>query len=305
MSKGTLPFTYFQGQVRPAEQAMISIASHSLQYGTTCFGGIRGYHQGDRVVIFRLQDHYERLMNSSKIMGLGFSLPYEEFHGIIGELIARNRPKGDFYIRPFIYSGTCQLAPRLSGLSFELAIYFVDMGAYFAPTKGIRLGISSWRKFSDQALPTKAKAGGCYINSTMATSDALHNGYDEALLADNEGNIVEASVANILLVYRDRILSPPMGSPMLEGITLRSMVSLLAEEDRAVSFERIDRSMVYTCQEMMLLGTAAQLTFVASVDGRVIRETPGPICQLLRDKFAHVIAGRHPLSKEWVQVFSL
>lgn len=311
MTTRALPFAYFRRDVRPADQATISIASNSLQYGTTCFGGIRGYRRGNKIYVFRLKDHYERLMNASKIMAMGYYLPYAEFADIIGTLIAKNRPAGDVYLRPFLFSEDQQLAPRLQGLTFELAIYLADIGQYFPPEKGLRLGISSWKKFSDHALPTKAKAGGCYVNSVLATAEAIRSGYDEALMTDQEGNIVEASIANILMVYRDRVLSPPIGSAMLEGITMRSMVALLADEGTTVEFERIDRSMVYTCQELMLLGTAAQLSFAESVDGRVLGDIkdrsgivrPGPVCQLLREKFEQVISNRHPRSAEWLSEY--
>lgn len=311
MTQGTLPHVYFRGKITPANEATVSIASNSLQYGSTCFGGIRGYHKNGSVSIFRLKDHHERLMNSSRIMGMGVYMPYEEFHKIIGDLIARNQPKTDIYIRPFLYSGEQQLIPRIDKVKFELAVYFVEMGAYFAANKGVRLGISSWQKFSDNALPTKAKAGGCYVNSALATAEAARSGYDEALLTDHDGHIVEASVANLLMVYRDRIISPPIGAPILEGITLRTMIELLEAAGKPVHFERIDRSMVYTCQELLLLGTAAQVTFVESVDGRRLgrpaelsaEATPGPVCQLLRDQFAQILAKKHPKSAEWLTEF--
>ncbi len=311
--KGTLPFVYFQGNVVPADQAKISIASHSLQYGMTCFGGIRGYFRDGVMRVFRLADHYERLMNASRILGMGFYLPYEEFHGIIAKMIAMNKCQGDVYFRPFIFSSTERLAPRMPGLSFELAIYMVEMGSYFDPAKGLNLGISSWHKFSDNAMSTKAKAGGCYVNSSMATTDALRAGYDDALMQDHNGHIVEGSVSNIVMVYRDRIVTPPLGEALLEGITLRSVLQLLKDDGYEIAHEPIDRSTLYTCQELMMVGTAVQVSFVASVDGRRIGKIqdvcgdkllgPGPVCCLLREKFAQIVAGTHARSKEWITEF--
>lgn len=310
---GTLPFVYFKGKIVDHDQAMVSVACHSLQYGISCFGGMRGYVRDGVVRIFRLKDHYERLMSASKILSFDYFISFEEFEQIIGELVSKNKPEKDFYIRPFIFCPQERLAPRRPGLTFDLAIYFVEMAQYFDPAKGLRLQFSSWRKYSDNEISTKAKAGGAYLNSYLASSAALHDGYDDALMLDAEGFLVEASVANVLMVYRDECHMPSLGSALLEGITMRTVIDLLEDEGHSIRFERIDRSMVYTCQELMILGTAAQITYVASVDGRVIgppgtdvhtiEPAPGPICRLLRDQFAKVLQGTHKRSKEWLTVF--
>jgi branched-chain amino acid aminotransferase len=301
-----LPYVYFQGGICPLEEATVSIAANSLQYGTTCFAGIRGYVAGETVKIFRLRDHHERLMNAAKILGFNYTITFDAFAAVIEEMVAKNNPRSDFYIRPFLFAGDEQLAPKPIGLNFDLAIYFVPLGHYFDPSKGMRLMISSWRKFPDSALPTKAKAGGCYVNSFLATSEALQNGYDEALMMDHEGYIVEASVANLLVRYRNRLIMPELGSALLEGITMRSVIDLLSDEGMVIEYGRIDRSMIYTCDELMLLGTAAQAAFAESVDKRSIGVgEPGKICQLVRKRLAEVIHGNHERSQEWLTTYSL
>lgn len=312
MSNQPYPFAYFNGNTVPLEQANISIASNSLQYGTTCFGGIRGYAGQGTVKIFRPHDHHERLMAASKMLGMKFYQPYDEFEQIIRELIHKNKPTSDFYLRPFIFSSTPQLAPKPNGLKFELGVYCVPLAHYFNPDKGMRLMVSSWRKFSDSAMPTKAKAGGCYVNSFLASGEAQRHGYDEALLMDHEGYIVEASVANVLMVHRGRLLMPNVGSSQLEGLTMRTAIEFLKEEGHTVHFEKIDRSMLYSCEELILMGTAAQFSFAESVDDRFIgshdpyhkHPGPGAICQLLRRKFKTVIDGTHRKSTEWMMEFS-
>lgn len=304
----TLPFAYFEGEIVPIQQALVSIACNSLQYGTSCFAGIRGYVQGDKAVVLRLKDHHARLMCGAKIMGMDFHIPYPEFQAAVQELIRVNKPAGDFYLRPFIYSPTQQLAPKARGLKFTCSIYMVPLGNYFDPEKGMRLMISSWRKFPDSSLPTKAKAGGCYVHAFLASNEAIASGYDEALVTDQEGYIVEASVANLLMVYRGALIVPEMGSAQLEGITLRTALQTLKDEGHHISFERIDRSMLYSCDELLLMGTAAQVQFAESVDGRTIgvisnnqpHAGPGPICRLLRNKFQTIINGSHPRSAEWL-----
>jgi branched-chain amino acid aminotransferase len=302
-----MPFAYFRKKVIGSQDAVINIASHSLQYGTTCFGGIRGYFREGKVRIFRLEDHFLRLTNAAKILGMRIDLAWQEFRKVITELIHANQPKSDFYIRPFLFSEDQLLTPRFDGLNFDLAIYLLPLAHYFDPHRGLRLMISSWRKLSDTMVSTKAKAGGCYVNSALATSDAKRSGYDDALMMDEQGNIVEASIANLFLVYRGEVLMPEVGSSMLEGITRRAIIDFLQEEGRAVRAERIDRSMVYTSDEIILTGTAAQVLFAHSVDGRIIGQgdSPGPICQLMRQRFAEVIAGRHANSNNWITEFHI
>lgn len=298
-----MPFAYFRKNVVPSQEASISIASHSLQYGTTCFGGIRGYFHEGNVRIFRLQDHYLRLAQAIKILGMQADLTWEHFQQVIFNLIAANQPEGDFYIRPFIFSESQTLTPRFDGLQFDLAIYAFPLNHYFDPDRGLRLMVSSWRKISDASMSTKAKAGGCYVNSALATTEAKRCGYDEALMMDEQGSIVEASVANLFVVYRGEVIMPETGSAMLEGITRRTVIEFLQEEGIPVHSQRIDRSMIYTCDELILTGTAAQVMFAESVDGRSIG-TEGPICKTLRQKFRDVIQNQHPKSPVWMTEWS-
>ena len=304
MTQGTLPYAYFRKKVIPAQEAKISIASNSLQYGTNCFAGIRGYVRDGNVRIFRLRDHFERLMNAASILTFSFTLTYQEFFEILQEMVRKNAPAGDFYIRPFIFSEDEQLGPRPKGLTFDLAIYFVSMATRYAYGEGgLSLTLSSWRKFSDAALPTKAKAGGCYVNSFLAASDALRHGYDDALMMDSQGFIVEASVANILCVYRGMPISPMLGDAELDGITLRTAIELLEEEQIVVKREKIDRSMIYSLDELLLLGTAVEVATVKEVDGRQIgarKKEEGAMHLLLKEKFRQVFAGSHPKSKQWL-----
>lgn len=240
-------------------------------------------------------------MNASKILGFKYFIKYEAFEKILREMIHANQPKGDFYIRPFLFAPNEVLAPKPTGLHFDLAIYFVPLGHYFDPNQGLRLMISSWRKFPDSSLPTKAKAGGCYINSFLATQEAISSGYDEALLMDQEGYVVEASVANVLVRYRDRLLMPDIGSALLEGISMRTAKTLLEDKGFKVEFGRIDRSMIYTSDELILMGTAAQFVFAESVDKRQIGPGySGEVCGFLRSEFQTMLNGGSKRSEQWL-----
>ena len=305
-----MKYAYFRKNITEFEKAQISIAANSLQYGTLAFGGIRGYYRNGKISIFRLRDHHERLMNASKMLGFEFYLEYEEFKNIMGELVKKNGVKGDFYARPFIFCDTPEIAPKKPGLEFDLAVYFLHMDDYVKFDGGVRFMSSTYRKYNDAAIPTKAKAGGAYINSFLATSDAIRNGYDEALMMDDQGNVVEAAVANILLVYRGRLLIPDTGSGALEGITIRTVVELLENAGHKVERERIDRSMVFSADELLVTGTAMKVVYAESLDGRIIgspnyaeKPKPGKICQFLQSEFEKVINGEHEKSKDWLEVF--
>jgi branched-chain amino acid aminotransferase len=301
----SMPYVYFRGEVVPKEEAVISICSHSLQYGSTCFTGMRGYVRGDKVHLFRLKDHHERLQRSLRIMGWDCPISLQEFHDALSELVQKNQPEGDFYIRPFIVSESEVLQLDYLRLKFSLAIYMVPFGPLFEKTAGLRLKISPWRKIADEMMPVKAKAGGCYVNSSLAATDAKKSGYDDALLLDKEGYVVELTGANILLLYQGKIYTPPVGSSALDGITLRSAVEILKEEGYEVHYEPIDRSMVYAADELIVLGTAACIHFAASVDERVISRNEGSLCHLLRKNYERIINGLDPKSEEWITAIDL
>lgn len=305
-----MKYAYFRKGIVEFEKAQISIAANSLQYGTLAFGGIRGYCRDGKISIFRLKEHHERLMNASKMLGFEYFIEYEEFKGIMGELIKKNEVKGDFYIRPFIFCETPRISPKKPGLEFNLAVYFLHMDDYVKFEGGIRFMSSTYRKYNDASIPTKAKAGGAYINSFLATSDAIRNGYDDALMMDDQGNIVEAPVANILVVYKGRLIIPDTGAAALEGITIRTMVELLEHAGYKVERERIDRSMIFSADELLVTGTAMKVVYAESLDGRVIgspnyadKPKPGKFCLFLQEQFEKAISGQHEKSKDWLVPF--
>lgn len=297
---------FYKDKTVPKEEAQISIASHSLQYGSTCFAGIRGYVRDGRAYIFRLRDHFKRLMNASKIMGFGFAMSFDTFESIIADLIKENAPTTDFYIRPFLFSDNEVIGVSYGGITFNLAIYMVPLKSYYKVNQGLRMMVSSWQKISDAAISTKAKAGGSYLNSSLATNEAKAAGYDEALMMDHNQNIVEASVANLFLVYRGEIFTPPVSSDVLEGITMRTIIELLKEKGYTVRHEPISRSMLYTCDELFLTGTAAGVVVAQSVDGRMIGEgKERKVAQEVREAYQSIINMRHPKSQEWMSEFEI
>lgn len=297
-----LEYVYFDGRIVPSEEAKITIGAHTIQYGTGVFSGIRGYFGGEGVVrLFRLEDHFKRMMDAAKIFGMSFEMDFEDFRKAIEGLILANKPKTGVYFRPLIYSDDEVLTPCFDKLNYKLAIYMIELGDYLDTTRGLKLMVSSFKKFSDSAISTKAKATGAYLHASAARTEANRNGYDEALVMDDLGNIVEASAANMMIVRRGEVFMPPVGAAMLEGITMRTIVDLLVDAGVAVRFEPIDRSMVYTADEVLLTGTGAQVVFAESVDGRKIGDgKPGKICTILREAYEDIVAMSHARSQDWI-----
>ncbi|MGL4973218.1 MAG: aminotransferase class IV [Culicoidibacterales bacterium] len=296
-----LPYAYFAEEIMPLHEAGVSIASNSLQYGSLVFAGIRGFVYEDGIRIFRLRDHWERLMNAAKIMAFDFYLEFDEFAAIMEELVRKNNPQGKFYIRPFIFCDDCRIGPKLDGLTFQLAIYLQSMDNYLSNDGGLRLMTSSFRKYSDNAISTKAKAGGAYLNSMMATHQAHLGGFDEALLFDESGLLTEASVANVIIRYRDRIMTPTLGTGALEGISMRTVRELLAHRGIIVEEAPIDRSTTYVADELLLTGTAVQIAYAESVDGRKMKCATGngELYQLITEDWQSLNELRHPFAEKW------
>lgn len=300
-----LNYAYFNGKIVPFNQANLSISSQSVQYGLTCFAGLRAYKQGEEFSILRLKEHFERFMNGSKILGMVVDLSFETFQNIIQDLISQNKPDVDIYIRPFFYTNDQYLGPRFDREPYQLGVYMQKLKYYLDPHVGLRLMVSSWRKYPDSSISVKAKAGGVYLNSALATTEARKNGYDEALLLDHQDHLCEASLANVIISYRGELYAPNVGAGALDGFTLRTCLSLLEDENIHVKREIIDRSMIYSADEVLLTGTAAQIIFGGSVDGRPIGDgQEGKICHLLRSKYKELIDGKHPRSSAWMHKFS-
>lgn len=301
-----LPYAFFEGNIVESDKANIRIASHCIQYGTVVFGGMRGYLRDGKARLFRVKDHHERLMNAAKILGMKYKMSLEEFTSHLEKLIKANTPQSDFYLRPFIYSDDEALTPRFDNLSYDLAVYMIALGDYLDTSRGLRLMVSSWKKFSDASIPTKAKAGGAYLNSSLARTEAATRGYDEALVMDDNWNIVEGSAENLMIVYRGEVIIPELGASALEGITLRTAIQLLEDYKIPYRFARIDRSMIYTCDEVLLTGTGAQILFAESVDDRMVGDGKmGPVCTKLRQAYNDIIDMKYERSNEWVSEFEV
>ncbi len=297
-------FAFFEGQIRPIHDAKISVMNQTFNYGTGCFGGIRGYWNNaqQQLYVFRILDHYRRFLNSGKL--LMAQLPYtaQELADITIELLAREGWNENCYIRPLIYKADEIIGVRLHDLHDEVTIFSVPMGSYLPREEGLKLCTSSWRRVDDTAIPPRGKITGAYINSALIKTEAHLNGFDDALVLNQDGHIAEASAANLVMVRHGKLIMPPATANSLEGITLSAIVQL-AQQELGLECEarEIDRTEMYIAEEAFLCGTGAQLVSIASLDHRTVGSGEmGPITKALHRLYFRVVRGEEPKYMHWL-----
>ncbi len=288
------PYAFFEGDLVPSDQAKVNIATHALQYGTGCFGGIRGYvdRDGSTINIFRLRDHTQRLLQSARLLRANVSYDADDIARIVADLILKNAPRQNVYIRPFIYKAELALAPRLTGLRDALAIYMIELDDYLDLSAPVSLMVSSWQRIEDNVIPSRGKVTGAYINSSLAKDQAGEAGYDDAIMLNRDGKIAEASGANIFIVRNGTLITPPVTEDILEGITRRSLVEFARDAGIPVAERSIDRSELYIADEAFLCGTGVQVAAIGSIDGRPIGDGKlGPITSQLQSIYFSLVRG--------------
>lgn len=295
---------YFEDQIRPIADAKISVMTNTFNYGTGCFGGLRGYWnaQQAQLYVFRIRDHYVRFLNSAKL--LLAKLPYtpDDLVAITVELLSREGWRQNCYIRPLAYKADELIGVRLHDLRDAVTIFSVPMGSYLPNEDGIKVCTSSWRRVDDTAIPPRGKLIGAYVNSALIKSEAALNGFDDAIVLNQDGHVAEGSVANLVMVRQGGLVTPPISANALEGITLNSIL-YLAQTELGLSVERreIDRSELYAADEAFLCGTGVQLASIASLDHRAIGSgETGPITKRIRDLYFRVLHGEEPRYMHWL-----
>lgn len=292
-----LEYAFFEGRIVPFADARISVGTHAVQYGTGAFAGIRGYldADGETINIFRLPEHAARLLNSAKLLRATLPFTRETLARTIIDLVEKNAPTGDVYIRPFVYKSSVQLTPRLTGLDNELAVYMLQLGDYLDTAAGVKAAVSSWQRVADNAIPGRGKLSGAYINSALAKDEAEEKGADEAILLDQHGHVAEGSGCNLFLVRDGALVTAPITGDILEGITRRTMIQFARDEGIPVEERDIDRSELYIVDEAFFCGTGVQIAPITSIDGRPVGDgIPGPITLKIREIFFDTVRGRNP-----------
>lgn len=296
-------FIWKNGELVPWAEAQTHVLSHSLHYGSGVFEGIRCYKDpdSDRSFVFRLHDHMERLHRSAKIASIDLPYTVEELCDATVEVIRANKLPS-CYIRPLVYRGYGVMGVDPTGAPIDVIIACWPWDAYLGPdalANGIKVGVSSWRQRSINAIPPAVKATASYFNSLMAKLEAKEHGYSEAIMLNEQGLVCEGTGENLFIV-RDGILStPPLSDGVLEGITRDSVIVIAEDLDIPVIEESLTRSDVYIADEVFMSGSAAELTPIGEVDGRVIGK-PGEITKRLQDRFFEVCYGKVEEYEDWL-----
>ena len=294
---------YFEGAWVPMRDAKVSIMTHAFMYGTATFEGIRAYWNEEQGTLYglKLREHVERIRQSCRILLMKNVPSVDELTGLICETIRRNGFRQDAYIRPSIYKSTKAIGVRLHDLDNELYIVALPFGNYIDTEAGVRVMTSSWRRNSDDALPARGKIVGGYVNMAFQKSEAELNGYDEAIVLTADGHVNEASAANLFVVRDGVALTPPVSDDLLEGVTRKALMEMLAGAKIPLEVRSIDRSELYIADEILLCGTGVQVSPVIEVDHRPVGSGEiGPITRLIRDRYFDAVRGRLPEYRHWL-----
>jgi len=296
-------YAFFRGKVIPYGEAKVGVLTHALNYGTSVFGGMRGYwnDEENQMFVFRPFDHFRRFLQSTRLMRM--ELPYSEdelTNGLIDLLRAEDHHE-DVYIRPLAFYGDEMIGVKLHGLHAELSIVTIPFGQYIKNQDGAHVTFSSWRRIDDNMIPARGKIGGAYVNSAFIKSDAELAGFDEALVLTQEGHVSEGSAANFFIVRNGVAVTPPVTENILEGITRRTMLTLIRDEIGMDVVERpIDRTEVYLADEAFFCGTGVQITAITNVDHRPIGTGKiGAVVSDLRELYDNVVRGKAPKYRSW------
>ena len=265
---------YFGGQYMPLREARVGILTHALHYGTGVFEGIRAHWDkaADDLFVLRSREHYERWKRNCGILRIHVPATVPELCAITVELMRRNEFHTNVYVRPLAYKS----AERV-GVSTDdqdaFAIVALPFGEYLHSEKGLHAGVSSWRRIEDNAIPPRAKICGAYVNSALASDEARQNGFDEAILLNEDGQVAEGATCNIFMLRNGKLITPSITENALEGITRDSVIQLARREIGLPIVERpIDRSELYVCDELFFTGTAVGIAPIVRVDHRPVKD---------------------------------
>jgi branched-chain amino acid aminotransferase len=293
---------WLDGEMVPWREAKTHVLTHTLHYGMGVFEGVRAYKTDRGTAIFRLQDHTDRLLRSAHILGM--PIPYDR-HALneAQRAVVRENGLASAYIRPMCFYGSEGMGLRADNLKVHGMVAAWEWGAYLGEEnmkRGIRVKVSSFTRHHVNITMCRAKANGNYMNSMLALKEALQCGYDEALLLDAEGYVMEGSGENIFIV-RDGVVYTPDLTSALDGITRKTVTTLCAELGIRLVEKRITRDEVYIADEAFFTGTAAEVTPIREIDGRQIGAgSRGPITERLQGLFFDVVHGRHETHPEWL-----
>ena len=296
-------YAYFGDKIIPYSEAKVGVLTHGLNYGTGVFGGIRGYwnEEENELFIFRPIDHFQRFLESTRLLRMELPQTHEEAVKILIELIHKEDLHEDIYVRPLAFYADEIIGVRLHNVTPIMTISVLPFGRYLDKEEGAHVMFSSWRRIDDNMIPARGKICGAYVNSALAKSDANLAGFDEAIMLNQDGHIAEGSAENVFILRKGKIVTPPVTDNILEGITRNTMMTLLRDELGMEIVERpIDKSEVYLADEAFMVATGAQIVAITQIDYRKIGSgIMGPVTQKLRDLYFNLVRGKVSKYRQW------
>ena len=294
---------WMNGKLVPWDDARIHVGSHVIHYGSAVFEGVRCYATPEGPAVFRLHAHTERLYDSAKIYRMDVPIGPDEFNQAIVDTIAANRLDA-CYIRPIVYRGYGQLGVNPFPCPVDMAVMVWEWGKYLGPEaleNGVDVCVSSWTRMAPNSLPAMAKAAANYMNSQLIKMEAIKDGYTEGIALDSDGYISEGSGENLFIVKKGVLVTPPLVSSVLPGITRDSVIALARRLGISIHEERLPREMLYLADEVFFTGTAAEITPIRSIDKiQVGKGKRGPVTEALQKAFFDVLECRVPDEFSWL-----
>ena len=295
---------WLDGKFVPWHEANVHVLTHTLHYGLGVFEGVRCYQtKNKKSAIFRLHEHVDRLFNSAIVLGIDIPFSQKEIFTAIQLVVRKNKLK-ECYIRPIVFLGHNQMGLNPNGIDVRVAIAAWPWGTYLGDegiSRGIRVRISSFTRHHVNITMTRAKACGHYVNSILAKTEAVRDGYDEAILLDSQGYVSEGSGENIFLLSKGRLKTPALSCSNLEGITRDSVFDIAKHLKIEVEEGRITRDELYIADEVFLTGTAAEITPVREIDNRTIGNGKrGKTTTRIQKMFFEIVHGNHAKFKKWL-----
>lgn len=295
---------WMNGHFVPWDEAKVHVLSHVLHYGSSVFEGIRCYAlAGGGAAIFRLEDHIERLFYSAKVYRMTIPYTREEIEKACLEAVAVNDLR-ECYLRPLVYRGYDHVGVDPTGTPIEVAIAAYPWGKYLGSdslSKGVAVKVGTWARMAPNTLPAMAKAGGNYLNSQLLRLEANADGYAEAIALDVNGTISEGSGENLFVVLKGEILTPPLTSSILLGITRQTVFTLAAELGYTVRETAMPRELLYLADELFFSGTAVEITPITSVDRITVGDgTRGPVTRAIQEAYFAAVKGETADRHGWL-----
>ncbi|MCY3957333.1 MAG: branched-chain amino acid transaminase [Chloroflexi bacterium] len=302
---------FLNGEYMALADAKVNVMTHALNYGTGVFEGIRAYwdDEEEQLLLFRVREHFERMHQSARILRIGIDYSVDELVEICVNVLRAGNFREDVYVRPLAFKSALQVGLNMVAMGPDglrpiengFTLFALPFGNYLDIEKPIRCTISAWRRVNDNMIPARGKVTGIYVNSSLAKTEALESGFDEAIMLTHDGHVSEGSGENLFIVRHGKLLTPSLSEDILEGVTRATVMQIALDELGIETIERpIDRTELYIADELFLVGTGAQISPVREIDGRIIGDGEiGPVTGALQDLYFDIVRGRSAKYGGW------